>query len=1028
MIKLKKYKRFVNNLILVVIVIIVFINQSVVHAENNYSDIESYVESIIQDAKVPGLSVIILNDDDSYIKGYGYADLEQKILVNEHTKFELASCSKAFTALAILRLKDDGIIQLNDTVSKYVQGFTVTYNKEKYDITIEQLLHHTSGIPNDILSYISAGDEDDSLAETVQNFNGIVLNNEPGKIYEYSSANYDMLGLIIEKVTKLSFEEYMETSVFEALGLLNTTIKKSGPLEKLAKGYKIGFSKPIEYDSPIYRGNNPAAYVISDSVDILKWMKHQISTENEEFKLIIDESHVPDRSVNPDTLDYSSYAAGWKIYQNGLGEISHSGLNPNFTSYITLRPNEKIGVAILANSNSSYIPNIAKHIMSLLINTEYVDYYPANTSLDKTSIVVAVILIMYNLIILISFIGCILQIIMKKRKIEHLNAKSIKSFIGVLLCFIPFFIGLYFLPNIIGNYSWENIRVWAPISLMFDVYFIIFSFIISYIMFIVVKLFPSENKYKRDLLFITILSILSGGANTGIVLLITKSMNTDNVPSIMLYYFILATFLYLVGRKIVETKLIKIAYDVVFEIRMKLIRKTFNMTYNDFERIDSGKIYTTLHNDTEAIAEAANLSVFFATSIATVVCATIYLAIISFKATLTMIFIIAFISGIYQFACSKTLPYFEEARDTQNVFIKLVEGIVRGFKELTMHHKKKILYQNDIEDVCEIYREKSSMIKVKFTNAFLIGESMFIIVLGSICFGFTKIFTSLDQQTFSSFVVILLYLIGPINSTLKSISKIMSMKTSWNRIRKFINEIPLRNIEENMSEIEGDYDITVNTFEIRNIGFEYNLEINKFKIGPVDLKLNKGDVVFVIGGNGSGKTTLAKLITGLYSPTEGEILINDRIISKNQIGEYISAIFSDFYLFEKCYDLDLSDREEIEKIIKMLGLENKVKIENGKFSTINLSSGQRKRLALLECFLDNRPIYLFDEWAADQDPQFRGIFYNKLLPKMKQEGKIIIAITHDEQYFHVADKILKMNMGNAELIKNPHKINASSIF
>jgi ABC-type siderophore export system fused ATPase/permease subunit len=250
---------------------------------------------------------------------------------------------------------------------------------------------------------------------------------------------------------------------------------------------------------------------------------------------------------------------------------------------------------------------------------------------------------------------------------------------------------------------------------------------------------------------------------------------------------------------------------------------------------------------------------------------------------------------------------------------------------------------------------------------------------------------------------------------LNSVPGIMRMKVAWNRVRQFLKDIPA-NVHLSKSPIRRMP--FVECLEMEEVFFQHksNGDGETFSVGPVNLEIRQGEVLFIIGGNGSGKTTLAKLLTGLYTPDSGRILMNGKPVTGSQLSEQISAVFSPFYLFEKLYNINTTGREdEIKKCLKLLDLEKKVEIKDNEYSTINLSGGQRKRLALLQCYLEDCPIYLFDEWAADQDPEYRHFFYRVLLPEMKAAGKSIIAITHDDHYFDVADKILKMNEGKSEI-------------
>jgi putative ATP-binding cassette transporter len=193
---------------------------------------------------------------------------------------------------------------------------------------------------------------------------------------------------------------------------------------------------------------------------------------------------------------------------------------------------------------------------------------------------------------------------------------------------------------------------------------------------------------------------------------------------------------------------------------------------------------------------------------------------------------------------------------------------------------------------------------------------------------------------------------------------------------------------------------------------------NTFILGAINLTFYPGEIIFIVGGNGSGKSTLVKLITGLYIPETGEIKFDNVAITEQQREWYrqqFSVVFSDFYLFENLLGLDNInlDTTTQEYLIK-LQLDHKVEVKNGMLSTTALSQGQRKRLALLTAYLENRPIYIFDEWASDQDPIFKEIFYTQLLPELRDQGKTVIVVSHDDRYFHLADRVVKLDYGQVQ--------------
>jgi putative ATP-binding cassette transporter len=207
---------------------------------------------------------------------------------------------------------------------------------------------------------------------------------------------------------------------------------------------------------------------------------------------------------------------------------------------------------------------------------------------------------------------------------------------------------------------------------------------------------------------------------------------------------------------------------------------------------------------------------------------------------------------------------------------------------------------------------------------------------------------------------------------------------------------------------------------LRGVRHSYHREQeeDQFTMGPIDLRITAGEIIFLVGGNGSGKTTLAKLLTGLYIPESGEIRLDGAVVDderRDQYRQLFSAVFQDFFLFEQLFGLDAPQLEERARgYLSDLLLDRKVTVENSRLSTLELSQGQRKRLALLTAYLEDRPIYLFDEWAADQDPQFKKLFYLKLLPELKARGKTVIVISHDDRYYELGDRIVKLDYGQVE--------------
>ena len=190
-----------------------------------------------------------------------------------------------------------------------------------------------------------------------------------------------------------------------------------------------------------------------------------------------------------------------------------------------------------------------------------------------------------------------------------------------------------------------------------------------------------------------------------------------------------------------------------------------------------------------------------------------------------------------------------------------------------------------------------------------------------------------------------------------------------------------------------------------------------FTLGPISLELHPGELVFVIGGNGSGKSTFLKVLAGLYQPLQGNVTLAGTMITdanREWYREHFSVVFSDCHVFNKLLGQSDSQAETlVPRYLRLLDMDQKVTIHDRTFSTLDLSQGQRKRLALVTAYLEDRPIYVFDEWAADQDPQSKEIFYKTLLPDLCERGKSVVVITHDDRYFHLGNKVIKLEDGKA---------------
>jgi len=752
--------------------------------------------------------------------------------------FEIGSNSKAFTALVILNLEKDGLIELEDEVTKYIPWLKMKYKGSEAPITIEHLLYQTSRIPFKTIDKIPASNDDNALEETVKTLIDIELDIEPGKDFQYATINYDVLGLIIEKVSGMTYERYIEENVLNPMELNNTYMERSNSIEKdMSKGYKIGFLSPRLYNAPIYKGNKPAGYIISNAEDMAKWLKIQMGNfNNSKFdKELIENSHKPNRRIAP-LADGASYGSGWFVYQKDGGEISHGGNNPNYSSFITFRPEDKVGIAVLGNINSQYIADIGQGINEILQSKDYSkDIKDLNKNADNITIAIICIGILIITSTLCFTIKAIIQIFKKER---ILKIKETKSILKVVISFI-FIIGvsycIYLIPYILYmGVSWDFVFVWLPKSVQVAIYLLYISIWLVYIFSLLTSFY--KNKDDKSLLILSVLSCVSGFGNALIIFTINIAINSSNDMRLkLLIYFVLGIIFYVYGQKIMREKLIKVTNGMVYSKRIEIVRCILRTNYKKFEEIEKGRIETTLNNDTETISRFVNVLIGGVTSAITLIFCFIYLGFINKYALLFSVIIILFIASIYY---------------------------------LVGRYANK-------------FRVKRGQSALAFANMFVIGELLFTLAIGSVVFVFPLILKNLELNSITSYVFILLYMTGPVHGILNTIPEVIEVRIASKRINGLLAEIhdykddsniqalPDKNISLKLNEVEYEYD--------------KNYE-NNFKVGPINYEFKSGEIVFITGGNGSGKSTLAKLLAGLYSPSKGYITINDNKASEKLLN------------------------------------------------------------------------------------------------------------------------------------------------
>ena len=449
--------------------------------------IEQFVEKQKNMSKIPGISLVIVEKGKTvYQKGFGYADIKTKTPVTSNTLFEIGSTTKAFTGLAILQLEKEGLLKRSDDVRKYIPWLKLKYNGEPQTITLNQLLHHTSGIASNSIAQIPESNADNALELTVRTLLNQQLNRKPGSSFEYATLNYDVLGLVIEVVTKQPYDTYMKKQILEPIGMKDSCVGlHQVQSTEMASGYKIGFMKEQSYSPPIYRGNIPAGYLISNTNDIVKWMKLQLGNDpnNAIDKQFIQDSHIPDQSVEPFDKD-TYYATGWGVMKkNEKQYIFHAGENPTFTSYFIMQPDEQLGVAILSNMNTSFTTVIGQGVMELWegnnVTNNHSDSYQ---KLDKIMTILCIAVGCFSVFLTLLSLRIMKKLVRKQRIRTSLNLKKILLLSIHTLIVAAILTLAIMLPKILlGGVSWTFIKVWAPTTITVLLYNVIAASIIYYL-------------------------------------------------------------------------------------------------------------------------------------------------------------------------------------------------------------------------------------------------------------------------------------------------------------------------------------------------------------------------------------------------------------------------------------------------------------------------------------------------------------------------------------------------------------------
>ncbi len=514
-----------------------------------------------------------------------------------------------------------------------------------------------------------------------------------------------------------------------------------------------------------------------------------------------------------------------------------------------------------------------------------------------------------------------------------------------------------------------------------------------------------------------LMAAISGLANGMLLAIINTAAEQISNQSAEARFFLLymtAFALFVYTQRYVLSQATIAVEELIRQVRLRIANKIRHGELRFIEQTGSASMYAPLTKDTNLISQMAIVLVMTGQSIIVLIFSSLYLAWLSPLSFFITVFFIGSTIMMYLSHHKEISEELHSASEKETQFFETFGHILEGFKELKINRRKNDDVFLHIEQISRETCELKSTSGLRLVTTMMFSQVSFYILLVILVF-IMPLFSPTHSEVIFKITATILFIIGPVNqfvSTMPMVVKTNIAIDSLYQLEAQLDEMASHHTEPvAMSPIQ-----TFQEVRLADLTFHYCDKSGKtlFSLSSINLTFKKGEMLFIVGGNGSGKSTLLKLLTGLYYPNTGFLYVDDEEIDSSNYQSYrelFAIIFTDFHLFDRLYGLGEVDESRLKSLLCLMELNKKTKYIDGQFTNLELSTGQKKRLAFIAAVLEDKAIYIFDELAADQDPQFRKQFYEVILPDLKKQGKTIIAVTHDDKYFHVADRVLKMEYG-----------------
>jgi putative pyoverdin transport system ATP-binding/permease protein len=481
--------------------------------------------------------------------------------------------------------------------------------------------------------------------------------------------------------------------------------------------------------------------------------------------------------------------------------------------------------------------------------------------------------------------------------------------------------------------------------------------------------------------------------------------------------FLIALFLFMRTQEYVTITATAEIEAIIHKIRLRLMDQIRRSELLSLERIGRSRIVAAVTSDTAILTQASNMLAFTTQGAVLILFVSIYVAYLSFLAFALTAVIVTGAGFIFHMRNKRLAAQkAESASWERRLFDRLID-FLDGFKEVRLNRARSADLYEDSNEVSKTAANIKIRTQAQTFKMIVASQISMYVLLGAVVFVAPNLSDTLEGASISKTTTALLFVVGACFGLVQSIPILLNANAAADRIDKLERELKatLSIAAPREVRIARRFD----NIEIRNMVFSYTDRFSDttFKIGPIDFSLRAGELIFLTGGNGSGKSTFLRVLAGLYPPDSGEITLDGMRINDETRDTYrnlMSAIFFDYHLFQRLYGISDPDPAEIDRLLRKFRLEDKTGISHGEFRTLDLSGGQRRRLALIVSLLEKRPIMLLDEWTAEQDPEFRRKFYDELLPEMMQAGATVVVITHDDRYLdelHLPARRIRMDEG-----------------